>query len=182
MKILIVSDIHGSREASEKIASLDSFYNFNRIIILGDVNYSGARNIPPVDYYPIDVCKNLLSLKDKLTIIRGNCDSRVDEFVLGIKFNDLLKEKINGHEFIMTHGDLYQENGFNYNSGDVFLYGHTHVYKLEKHDEHFFINPGSTTLPKEGNVKTYMIYDLERDTISLYSLSDDSMIKSLELR
>ena len=71
---------------------------------------------------------------------------------------------------------------FNNINADIFLYGHTHVYKLEKHDEHFFINPGSTTLPKEGNVKTYMIYDLESDTISLYSLSDDSMIKSLELR
>lgn len=181
MKILIVSDIHGSREASKKIASLDSFYNFSRIIILGDVNYSGARNVPPLDYYPIDVCKNLSKLKEKLTIIRGNCDSRVDEFVLGLQFKDLLKEKVNGHNFIMTHGDLYEEKDFDFNDNDVFLYGHTHVFKLEKHDNHFFINPGSTTLPKENNVKSYMIYDLEKDCITLYSLLDDSVIKTLEL-
>lgn len=181
MKILIASDIHGSREASKKLASLDSFYNFSRIILLGDINYSGARNIPPHDYYPIDVCKNLLGLKNKLTIIRGNCDSRVDEFVLGIKFSDFLKETINGHNFIMTHGDLYNENDFTYHNNDVYLYGHTHVYKLEKHDNHYFINPGSTTLPKENTKKSYMIYDLEKDCITLYSLEDDSVIKTLEL-
>lgn len=180
MKILIASDIHGSRGASEKLASLDSFYNFDKVILLGDINYSGARNIPPKDYYPIDVCKNLSLMKDKLIIIRGNCDSRVDEFVLDLKFENLKKERINGHNFILTHGDLYQESDFEYEKNDVYLYGHTHIYKLEKHDNHFEINPGSTTLPKGGNEPTYMIYDLESDTIFLYTLKD-KLIKSLEL-
>ena len=84
MKILIASDLHGSREASEKLVSLDQKYKFSKIILLGDINYSGARNIPPCDYYPIDVCKNLSLLKNKLIIIKGNCDSRVDEFVLNV--------------------------------------------------------------------------------------------------
>lgn len=181
MNILIASDIHGSRGASDKLVSLDSFYNFDRIILLGDINYSGARNIPPIDYYPIDVCKNLSLLKDKLTIIRGNCDSRVDEFVLGIRFEDKIEEKINGHRFILTHGDLFTENDFTYNKGDVYMYGHTHIYKLENHEGHFEINPGSTTLPKGGNEASYMIYNLEEDKITLFTMKDE-VIKSLELR
>lgn len=180
MNILIASDIHGSRGASEKLVSLDSFYHFDRIILLGDINYSGARNVPPNDYYPIDVCKNLSKIKDRLTIIRGNCDSRVDEFVLELKFENLIKEQINGHTFVITHGDLYKEDDFDYNDGDVFLYGHTHIYKIEKHGNHYEINPGSTTLPKGGNERTYMIYDTTNDTIKLFNL-DDKLIKTLEL-
>lgn len=181
MNILIASDIHGSRDASAKIVSLDSFYNFERIILLGDISYSGARNVPPSDYYPIDVCKNLSALKEKLTIIRGNCDSRVDEFVLGIRFEDKIENTINGHRFIMTHGDLFNENDFTYNEGDVYLYGHTHIYKLEKHEKHFEINPGSTTLPKGGNKPSYMVYNLEEDKITLFTMEDE-VIKTLELR
>ena len=33
MKILIASDLHGSREASEKLVSLDQKYKFSKIII-----------------------------------------------------------------------------------------------------------------------------------------------------
>ena len=68
-------------------------YNFKKIILLGDIGYSGARNIPPFDYYPISVYENLSKLKHKLIVIKGNCDSRVDEFVLGIKFRNKLKIK-----------------------------------------------------------------------------------------
>ena len=180
-KILIISDIHGSKEASEKLVSLDYKYNFERIIVLGDINYNGARNAVPLDYSPKDVSQNLLKLKEKLTIIKGNCDSRVDEFVLGIKFNDLLEETINGHHFIMTHGDLYSPNDFDLKPGDVYLYGHTHVYKLEKENGHFIINPGSTTFPKESILKTYIIYDLNKDEMALFELNEDKFIKNIEL-
>lgn len=181
-KILIASDLHGSRSASEKLVLLDTEYNFERIILLGDINYSGARNIPPKDYYPIDVCNNLLKIAEKLTIIRGNCDSRVDEFVLKIPFKDLLIEEINGHKFFMTHGDLYIDDSFKYHPLDVFLYGHTHIYKLDKHEDgHFEINPGSTTLPKGGNEASYIIYDLDSDSMTLYNMAD-KVIKTLELK
>ena len=109
MKILIASDLHGSTRASEKIVQLDQKFNFEKVILLGDINYSGARNVPPLDYYPIFVCENLLKIKDKLILIRGNCDSRVDEFVLGVKFKDIDEIKLNGHKIILTHGDLYDE-------------------------------------------------------------------------
>ena len=106
MKILIASDLHGSREASDKLVSLDQKYKFSKIILLGDINYSGARNIPPCDYYPIDVCKNLSLLKNKLIIIKGNCDSRVDEFVLNLHFSNKKILRVGKRKLILTHGDL----------------------------------------------------------------------------
>ena len=180
MLYLIASDIHGSKEASVKLVSLDKEYNFKKIILLGDIGYSGARNIPPKDYYPIDVYSSLNEIKNKLIVIRGNCDSRVDEFVLGIKFKNKTRFKIGKHVFYLTHGDLYQEDDFSYNDGDCFIYGHTHVYNLEKHDNHYFINPGSTTLPKVNKEKTYIIYDSSKEEFSLYDL-ENNLLKSLKI-
>ena len=122
MIYLICSDIHGSREAAKLVASLDNKYNFKKILILGDVNYSGARNIPPLDYYPIDVCNFLNLVKDKTFYIRGNCDSRVDEMVLGHKFYNCHSFKNKKHRFYLTHGDLYNEFSYEFNKNDVFLY------------------------------------------------------------
>lgn len=181
MKVLIASDLHGSRTASEKLVALDSKYKFKSIILLGDVNYSGARNIPPVDYYPIDVCANLAKIKDKLIIVRGNCDSRVDEFVLRIKFEDQIQLKLNNHNCFLTHGDLFNEDSYKYSDGDIFMYGHTHISVLEKHNNHFVLNPGSMTLPKSGTKKSYLIYDLDKETISLFDI-DDNLLKTLELK
>lgn len=180
MLYLIASDIHGSKEASAKLVSLDKEYNFKKIILLGDIGYSGARNIPPKDYYPIDVFSSLSEIKNKLIIIKGNCDSRVDEFVLGIRFKNKSKIKIGKHVFYLTHGDIHGEEDFSYNDGDVFIYGHTHVYKLEKHNNHYFINPGSTTLPKVNKEKTYIIYDSSKEEFSLYDL-ENNLLKSLKI-
>ena len=39
---------------------------------------------------------------------------------------------------------------------DVYLYGHTHIWKLEKNfRDVLLVNPGSTSLPKGGNPPTF---------------------------
>lgn len=179
MNILIVSDIHGSKKASEKIVSLDNNFNFKKIWILGDIGYSGARNIPPFDYSPIDVFSNLQKVKNKCLFIKGNCDSRVDEFVLKKRFYNKKILNLNGHTFFLTHGDLITKNDLDI-SFDVFIYGHTHIYELIKDKNKYFINPGSISLPKENKEKTYMIYDTLNDIISLYDIND-SLIESIKI-
>ena len=62
------------------------------------------------------------------------------------------------------------------------MYGHTHIFVLEKSENgHFILNPGSLTLPKGGNPKSYAIYDLSDDSIALFDI-DDNLLKRLELR
>lgn len=178
MKILIASDIHGSKESSEKLVSLEKEFNFKKIILLGDIGYSGARNIPPLDYSPIDVYKNLEKIKDKLVIIRGNCDSRVDEYVLNKKFHDKLHKNINGINFYLTHGDLYKEEDFPLKNNDFYCYGHTHIHLIKKIDGYFVLNPGSLSLPKNNNKRTYIIIDLIKKDISLFDI-EDNVIESL---
>ncbi len=183
MEHLIVSDIHGAKSSIEKISSLEAKHNFKTIIILGDINYNGARNIPPVDYSPIDVTKTLNSLnKDKIIFIRGNCDSRVDEFVLEKQFYDFKKIRINGRKFILTHGDLYNKCNYNIHKNNVFLYGHTHIYELTKNENNSYIlNPGSISLPKNNNPRTYMIFDDENETFYLYNINDE-LIQTLSIK
>lgn len=180
MLYLIASDIHGSKGASELLVSLDNKYNFKKIILLGDIGYSGARNIPPFDYYPISVYENLNKINSKLIIIKGNCDSRVDEFVLGKKFKNKLKFSVKSHVFYLTHGDLYDESSFNFENGDCLIYGHSHVYKLEKNGNHFDINPGSLSLPKVNKEKTYIIYDDEKEIFSLFD-DNENLLKELKI-
>ncbi len=179
---LIVSDIHGAKSSAEKIVLLDNKYNFSNILVLGDVNYNGARNVPPVDYSPIDVTKILKSIVSKCIFVRGNCDSRVDEFVLEKEFYDLKKMKINGHNFVLTHGDLFNKGNYKIKKNTIFLYGHTHIYELTKLDNNRFVfNPGSISLPKNNNPRTYLIFDDEKETFSLYNI-DDVLVDTLSMK
>lgn len=182
MLYLIVSDIHGAKSSAEKILLLDNKYNFSSILVLGDINYNGARNVPPADYSPIDVTKILKNIKEKCIFIRGNCDSRVDEFVLEKKFHDIKKIEIKNRKFILTHGDLYTKDNYKIKKSQVFLYGHTHIYELTKLNKNrFVINPGSISLPKNNNPRTYLIFDDENELFSLYNI-DDVLIGSLSIK
>lgn len=55
-----------------------------------------------------------------------------------------------------THGHVYNENHLPpMKPGDVLLHGHTHVLRVEEKDGLLILNPGSTSIPKEGNPPTY---------------------------
>ena len=62
--------------------------------------------------------------------------------------------------------------------GDVLLHGHTHVLRAEEKDGIIILNPGSVSIPKEGNPPTYAIYedgvfsirDFEGNTVKEISL------------
>lgn len=180
MKILVASDLHGSKGAAEKLVSLDEKQNFDKVFLLGDIGYSGARNIPPIDYSPKELYENLLKIRDKLIVIRGNCDSRVDEFVLKTEFHDSLDFELGGKNFHLHHGDLYLESDFQLEDGSFYLYGHTHVPVVEKTENHITINPGSMSLPKENNKKTYCIIDLDSNKVQLFDM-DDNLLKEIDI-
>ena len=44
MKVLIISDIHGSGYYGEKIKEINERENPDKIILLGDLYYNGPRN------------------------------------------------------------------------------------------------------------------------------------------
>ena len=59
-----------------------------------------------------------------------------------------------------THGHYFnKENMPPLKTGDILLHGHTHVQALEDNGEYYYINPGSVSIPKNGNEHSYMVYE-----------------------
>ena len=96
MKALVISDIHGSAYYGEKIKEINEKEKPDKIILLGDLYYHGPRNNLSQEYNPMKVAQTLNSLKDKLLVIRGNCDAEVDETISEFKFHDHILMEING--------------------------------------------------------------------------------------
>ncbi len=174
MRFLIGSDIHGSlKYARLFFKEADSY---DKILLLGDLYYNGARNDPPELYQPKEVVKLLNSFKDKIIAAKGNCESEVDQMVSLFSISE--KATIFAFQKTMTlvHGHHESMGNCPYDFGDVFLQGHTHVSVLKKEGGKFFLNPGSISLPKDGK-HSYMTMD--EKGIILYDLLSGERVSSL---
>ena len=169
MKLLIASDIHGDADCCR--AMLDAFENekAEKILILGDILYHGPRNDLPVGYAPKKVIDMLNSVSDKLLCVRGNCDTEVDQMVLSFPILSDTAVVYDGDKqltLFASHGHKYSPDSLPPISGKtVFLYGHTHLLGKTEKDGVICINPGSVSLPKGGNPKTYAIYQNGKVTL-----------------
>ena len=59
-----------------------------------------------------------------------------------------------------THGHLWDEtNPPPMARGTVLLNGHFHVPACSPHEDFLYLNPGSTSIPKDGSVGGYMVLE-----------------------
>lgn len=65
----------------------------------------------------------------------------------------------NGNKLFLTHGHLYNEQQMPKGRFNAVVYGHTHLWKLEKREETVICNTGSPTFPKGGNVGTFCVME-----------------------
>ena len=162
MKIMIASDIHGSAYYCEKMITAFEREQADKLLLLGDVLYHGPRNDLPKDYAPKKVIAMLNAIKDRILCVRGNCDTEVDQMVLEFP--------ILADYCILTAGNkmVYATHGHNFNmskcpplqKGDILLHGHTHIPAwTEFGNENLYLNPGSTSIPKEGSQNSYMMLE-----------------------
>ena len=142
MKILVMSDSHGNKDALLKVTLLESP---ELILHLGDHD----RDCKIVEWEFPEI---------PLRSVRGNCDRSssgldIDEFTLG------------GKRFFMTHGHMYGvKTGYSsiVNSAacrgaDVLLFGHTHVPYYSVWENLIIINPGSIGM----GGKTYAVLEFK---------------------
>ena len=132
MKICVISDSHGDRDIIRKIYNQN--LNCDIYLHLGDSQLDESLIYPFVG-------------------VRGNCDY----------FSDLPAFKI----ITTPYGKIYLEHGHIHKMVTVsflrkydckiYLYGHTHIKKVDKIDEYYFFNPGSVSLPRDGDEGTYLI-------------------------
>lgn len=180
MKYIVLSDIHGSLKTFKELLEIAKKEEITKFILLGDVLYHGPRNPLPEGYDPKELAKLLNELKLDLVAVRGNCDAEVDQMVLDYEIltNDRVLD-INDKKLAISHGHHKNEDNLPEGSYDIFAYGHTHLPVLKKVEDLIILNPGSLTLPKQNNPKTFAIIDNEKIEIRL--LEDNTIFKSIEI-
>ena len=162
MKLIIASDIHGSAKWCRLL--LDALENetADKLILLGDLLYHGPRNDFPDEYSPREVFAMLNAVKDKITAIRGNCDSEVDQMVLEFPcLADYALIDDNGRTLFLTHGHLYNTQNLPLlKKGDLLLNGHFHTPENRVLDNGaYYANCGSTALPKADTPHSYILVE-----------------------
>ena len=180
MKLMFASDIHGSAYYCRKMLEAYQAEEADRLILLGDILYHGPRNDLPKEYAPKEVIAMLNPMKNDICAVRGNCEAEVDQMVLDVPvMADYALILYGERNLYATHGHIYNENNLPpLKNGDILIHGHTHVLKAEKREDYTLLNPGSVSIPKEGNPPSYAILEDGLFTIKGF---DGTIIKELQL-
>jgi putative phosphoesterase len=180
MKLMFASDIHGSAYYCEKMLEVYRKEKAERLILLGDLLYHGPRNDLPKDYAPKRVIAMLNEQKEELLAVRGNCEAEVDQMVLDFPvMADYCVLWADGQTIYATHGHRYNEDNLPpFKRGTLLIHGHTHIWKAEKREGYCLLNPGSVSIPKEGNPPTYGI--LEKGVFAVKTF-EGNILKELDL-
>ncbi len=175
MKYLVFSDLHGSIESLKKVIEKFHEKKCDTLLCLGDVLYHGPRNDIPSNYKPKEVIELLNKYKDKIICVKGNCDALVDEMVLDFKLHDEYNLKHEKKKILMTHGHVISPYSiFDLSDTNIVLYGHYHVYNKHTFNNITYLNPGSVTIPKQNQAKSYAI--LDGLTFNVYDFEDNLLL------
>ncbi len=179
MKLILASDLHGSSYYAKKIKEIFLKEQGDMLVLLGDIYYHGPRNPFPKDYAPMQVAEVLNTLKDKLLVIKGNCDSEVDTLISEFDFTEFSQIFVDGLKITLTHGHKYNKDNMPANAGDVMCYGHFHTGFINKVGNTVVANAGSLSLAKDGTAHSYLI--IQDNVITLKDIDgnilDSKMIK-----
>ena len=179
MKLMFISDIHGSFYYANQAIKKFEEEKADKLIILGDILYHGPRNDLPTEYAPKKVISLLNAYKNKIIAVRGNCDAEVDQMVSEFPIIKDVIISVDGLNLFLTHGHIYGPQNIPANAGDVLLYGHYHVTNMEKKDNVYLLSPGSISLPKNDTKRAYIVY--ENRTFTLKDLLTDEVISTLSI-
>ncbi len=172
MKYLFASDIHGSIDKFEKVLEAFEREAADKLILLGDTSSSDSNSDNEI------IAGKLNNIKNKVELIRGNCDRDSFEELLNFEIYDMDNLYVNGKFVTITHGHYYNMYELPSNCGEIFIQGHTHVPILEKRNDKILANPGSVSRPRGVDLRCYILMDEEN--ISLKTL-EGKLVKTLAL-
>ncbi len=167
MKIGVMSDTHGSLLYFEK--ALNALSDCDVLLHGGDVLYHGPRNDIPNGYNPKELISRINSL-DNILITRGNCDADVDQMVINHPIQSpYVLAQFGEIRIILSHGytDSKEDTMKKAKNmgADILILGHTHIKELFVDEDLGLIvlNPGSTSIPKDGSHSVATIEILQSD-------------------
>ncbi|MBQ6860377.1 MAG: phosphodiesterase [Clostridia bacterium] len=156
MKYIFVSDIHGNVERFKEVLEIFEKEKADRLVVLGDTSAYLSKSSDE------EMAELINSLKDKIEIIRGNCDTKNLEELLNREMYDMDNLYINGHFVSITHGHYFNFSNLPPNCGEIFIQGHTHVPVLQKLNDKILANPGSVSRPRGVDLRCYILIDEEK--------------------
>lgn len=173
MKYLIASDVHGSEACLKKLLDRFEKEKADKLILCGDIYNHGPRNPFPQEYAPMAVAEALNAIKDKLIVIKGNCDSEVDAMISEFDFILSVVIIVNNKSIFLTHGHVYNKDAMPKTGYDAVIYGHFHTGFIEQKGDCVVANAGSISLPKNGFSKSYLL--LDEDLLTLKTLEGETI-------
>jgi len=149
MRIGVISDTHMVISSIERLEK--EIKGVDILIHLGD----NVEDIATIKKY----------YKGEIINVKGNCD-----FSEGVPSDRLIE--VCGKKIFLTHGHRYgvKENlsRLRYKAletgADIVLYGHTHIAKIDFEEGIWYINPGSASLPRDGD-RSYVIISINEEKI-----------------
>ncbi len=180
MKIMFMSDIHGSLKYLNKAIERLEEEKVDKIVLLGDL-LEGANYAPDYFYNPEEVADLLNQYKDKITAVSGNCDCMEDQKLLEFPITaNFVEIELNDRKIFATHGHRYnKENMPDLNKGDIFIQGHLHVPTAEVLNGVYYLNPGSISLPRKNSKNSYGL--LEDNVFTIKDL-DGKKVKNIKIK
>lgn len=161
LKIGIISDIHGYPHVLER--ALEKLNECSVILVAGDVLYHGPRNPILKGYDPKEVAEIIRESEIPIIMAKGNCDSEVDEMIIGMPFLEYIFYEVDGTRFLVNHGHKISKDELiklgKFYKADVIIRGHTHMRENEIIEGIQYINPSSPSLPKDNKPGCVVIYE-----------------------
>ena len=110
MRILFLSDIHGSLPALDAVLNYYDAHHYDLLVLLGDLLNYGPRNGLCQGLDPQAIVERLNARAANIVAVRGNCDSEVDQMLLNFPIQSTYMLLVDdGKRFFITHGHVYNE-------------------------------------------------------------------------
>ncbi|MEG1310727.1 MAG: metallophosphoesterase [Romboutsia sp.] len=151
MKVGILSDTHGVKKFIDK--TIQYLKKCDLIVHAGD-NFSDTKYIYKETNVPI-------------MAVKGNCDfdNVEDELVFDIEDKTVFLS--HGDRYAVKQGINLLESKAKSINADIVVFGHTHVPLCIEKDDILYINPGSVSIPREVNYKSFSIINIENGNINI---------------
>lgn len=151
MKIGVLSDTHMMKRYMDK--TIPYLKECDLIIHAGD-NFSDSKYI-----------HNMTNVG--IMAVKGNCDFDNVEEELVFEVEDKTIFLCHGDKYGVKYGiDMIEDKAKEYGA-DIVIFGHTHIpLKIEK-DKILYINPGSTSLPRQVTYRSFIIMNIENNEVSV---------------
>lgn len=151
MKIGVVSDTHMMKKFIDK--TIPYLKKCDLIIHAGD-NFSDSKYIYAETKVPI-------------MAVRGNCDFDNVEEELVFDVEDKTVFLCHGDRYAVKYGIEMLESRAKDMNANIVVFGHTHVPLYIEKDEIVYINPGSVSLPREVDYRSFAILNIENGNINI---------------